>query len=120
MKSDRNYRIYLEDMLSSTEKALSFVQGLNADSFADNEEKMYAVIRALEILGEAAKHIPSSVRRKYPGVPWQKIAGTRDKLIHAYFDIHINRLWTTVMNDLPRLRGELQTILAVLEKGSAD
>lgn len=120
MKSDRNYRIYLEDMLSATEKALSFVQGLDEDSFGKNEEKVYAVIRALEILGEAAKHIPLSVRRKHPGVPWQKIAGTRDRLIHAYFDIHINRLWTTVMNDLPRLRGELQTILAVLEKGSAD
>jgi uncharacterized protein with HEPN domain len=92
MKSPRNYRIYLEDMLSATEKALSFVQGLDADSFAQKEETMFAVIRALEIIGEAAKHIPVPVRKKHPDVPWQKIAGTRDKLIHSYFDIRSDRL----------------------------
>lgn len=112
MKPDRNYRIYLEDMLSATDKALSFVQGLDADSFAQKEETMFAVIRALEIVGEAAKHIPSTIRKKYPQVPWQKIAGTRDKLIHAYFDIHSDRLWVTVKNDLPPLRRALLEILA--------
>lgn len=112
MKPDRNYRIYLEDMLSATEKALSFTEGLDAGSFAQREEILFAVIRALEILGEAAKHIPAPVRRRYPDVPWQKIAGTRDKLIQAYFDIHSDRLWATVVNDLPGLRKVLLEILA--------
>ena len=87
------------------------MHGLDADSFAQKEETMFAVIRAREIVGEAAKHIPVPVRKKHPQVPWQKIAGTRDKLIHSYFDIHSDRLRATVKNDLPPLRAALQRIL---------
>jgi len=116
MRPARNYQIYLQDMLSATEKALSFVRDLDSDAFVKNEEKMFAVIRALEIIGEAAKHIPPAVRRNYPDIPWQKIAGTRDKLIHAYFDIHGERLWVTVQQDLPSLRRSLEKILQDWEK----
>jgi uncharacterized protein with HEPN domain len=72
---------------------------------------LYAVTHALEIIGEAAKHIPVSVRNKYPDVPWRAIAGTRDKLIHSYFQVRAETVWTTVQEDLPALRVVLTAML---------
>jgi len=91
------------------------LKGMDPADFVNNEEKIFAVIRALEILGEAAKHVPESVQKEYPGVPWRAIAGTRDKLIHAYFDVHIQRLWTTVEQDLPPLQPALMKIIRDLQ-----
>lgn len=104
MTEKRDVCIYLEDMLPATEKALSFIEGMDYSSFEKNDEKIFAVTRALEIIGEATKHIPASVRGKYPDVPWRQITGLRDKLSHAYFDVHIYPLWLTITNDLPKLR----------------
>jgi uncharacterized protein with HEPN domain len=103
--------VYLEDMLHAAEKAIFFIEGMEPGDFLINEEKVFAVTRALEIIGEAAKHVPESARKKYPDVPWRAIAGTRDKLIHAYFDVHVLRLWTTVEQDLPPLKIALIQIL---------
>jgi uncharacterized protein with HEPN domain len=111
MTADRDYRVYLQDMLSATKKALSFIHGLDENSFSKNEEKVFAVIHALEIIGEAAKHIPPVIQKQYPDIPWRSIAGTRDKLIHAYFEVHVSRLWATVHHDLPILRVSLTKIL---------
>jgi uncharacterized protein with HEPN domain len=111
MTVSRDYQVYPEDMLAATGKALSFVSGLDEHSFASNEEKVFAVIHALEIIGEAAKHIPPEIQEQYPDIPWRAIAGTRDKLIHAYFEIHLPRLWATVHHDLPVLEASLTKIL---------
>lgn len=111
MNAVRNSLVYLQDMLHAAEKARSFTEGLDEAAFLNNEEKIFAVIRALEIIGEAAKHIPASVQKEYPDVPWRTIAGTRDKLIHAYFDVHVQRLWTTVEQDLPPLQTALAKII---------
>lgn len=111
MTVSRDYQVYLEDMLAATRKALSFVAGLDEHSFSSNEEKVFAVIHALEIIGEAAKHIPPEIQEQYPDIPWRAIAGTRDKLIHAYFEIHLPRLWATVHHDLPVLEASLTNIL---------
>jgi len=115
MTAPRDPLVYLQDMLHAVEKARSFTQGMDLADFVNNEEKIFAVIRALEILGEAAKHVPESVQKKYPGIPWRTIAGTRDKLIHAYFDVHIQRLWTTVEQDLPPLQTALTKIIRDLQ-----
>ncbi len=111
MKSPRDYTVYLQDMLHAAEKACLFVSGIEHTDFQKNEEKVFAVIRALEIIGEAAKHVPEAVQQEYPDVPWRSIAGTRDKLIHAYFDVHVQRVWTTVKQDLPPLITALKRIL---------
>jgi uncharacterized protein with HEPN domain len=103
-------------MLHAAEKARLFTRGLRPEDFEQDEEKIFAVTRALEIIGEAAKHVPETVQKEYPEIPWRTIAGTRDKLIHAYFDVHVRRLWTTVEQDLPPLITALDRILREIRR----
>jgi uncharacterized protein with HEPN domain len=84
MSPARESRQYILDMLDATTKARAFVKGIDEQAFLNNEEKIFAVIHALERIGEAAKHVPAGVKKRYPQVPWRLIAGTRDKLIHAF------------------------------------
>ncbi|MEN6519405.1 MAG: DUF86 domain-containing protein [Methanospirillum sp.] len=111
MREPRTVAVYFKDMLDATEKALSFTAGLDSDRFFENEEKVLAVTRLLEIIGEAAKNVPDTVRAGHPDVPWRKITGTRDRLIHAYFQVDADQVWSTVENDLPVLRSSLRRIL---------
>ncbi len=116
MTRERTFTHYMRDMLDAAEKAMSFVDGMNMEEFLGNDEKIFAVTRALEVIGEAAKHVPASVKHRYPDVPWRAVAGTRDKLIHAYFDVHSELLWSTVEDDLPVLRAALMRVLEDLER----
>lgn len=88
----RAYTDYLHDILDASSKAQQFVEGVAFTSFKANDEKIYAVIRALEIIGEAVKFIPQTERDRYPQIPWQAVAGMRDKLIHGYFVINVRRV----------------------------
>jgi uncharacterized protein with HEPN domain len=76
------------------------------------KEKTLAVIRALEVIGEAARHIPGTLREKYADVPWEDMVGMRSKLIHDYFGVDLNVVWRTVHEDLPPLRDAVAQILA--------
>lgn len=112
----RAYTDYLRDILDASSKAQQFVKDVDFASFETNDEKVYAVIRALEIIGEAVKFIPQTERDRYPQIPWQAVAGMRDKLIHGYFVVNARRVWETVQRDLPPLKVVVSQMLANIQE----
>lgn len=116
MSPKRLYHDYLRDILDYSEKAMRFVQGVSFDDFGDNEEKIFAVVRALEVIGEAARQIPKSLQDKYPRVPWRQITGMRNKVTHEYFAVDLEVVWKTIHEDLPLLRETIAQMLSDLEQ----
>ena len=110
MTAPRSTLDYLEDILDAVEKIEIFTRGMSYEEFSEDDKTVYAVTRALEVIGEAAKCIPRSVRENYPGNPWTEMAGMRDKLIHAYFGINRAIIWRTIHDDLPPLRSAMQAL----------
>ena len=80
----REYRDYLQDILNSLDDVISFTENISFDSFSGDKKTVYAVIRCLEVMGEAAKKIPKSLRDKYPSLPWKEMAGMRDKMLESF------------------------------------
>lgn len=109
MKKDK---AYLKDVLDAISDIEVFIANINEAEFYKNKEKKYAVVRALEIIGEAAKNLSKEVRSKHKEIPWKDIAGMRDKLIHWYFGIKWELVWETVKNKIPELKNQLLRISA--------
>ena len=105
---------YLRDMLDAISDIESFITNINEADFHQNKEKKYAVVRGLEIIGEAAKNLSKELRTKHKDIPWKDIAGMRDKLIHVYFGIKWELVWETVKNKIPELKNQ---IIKILESG---
>ena len=109
MKKDK---AYLKDILDVISDIEAFIANINEAEFYKNKEKKYAVVRALEIIGEAAKNLSKELRAKHKEIPWKEIAGMRDKLIHGYFGIKWELVWETVKNKIPELKNQLLKISA--------
>ena len=104
---------YLEHIIDAVKDIESFTRGLTKSQFLKNKLRQSAVIRQLEIIGEASKNLPENFREKYSEVEWKKIAGTRDKIIHHYFGIDLNTVWDIIQEDIPDLK---EKILKIMQK----
>jgi uncharacterized protein with HEPN domain len=94
---------YLLDILIAARKAVGFVEGMTWAEFAQSELHQNALIRPLEIIGEAARRTSIETQQAHPEIPWQQMIGMRNRLIHEYFRINLEAVWETVQNDIPRL-----------------
>jgi len=112
----RDELVYLRHVLNAIERIEQYVEGVDEQAFRDRNLIQDAVIRQLEIIGEAVKRLPPVVRETHSEIPWQDIAGTRDKLIHHYFGVSLDEVWLTVQKDLPMLK---TGIIAILGEGGA-
>ena len=106
----RDFRVYLEDILGAISKIRRYTDGLSKQGFAADEKTLDAVIRNLEVIGEAVKQLPADLRARQPGLDWQKIAGLRDILIHQYFGIDVDILWDIFENKLPALEAAVSAL----------
>lgn len=102
---------YIEDIIAAITNATEFTKDMSYNEFVKDTKTVYAVIRAIEIIGEAVKNIPEEIKRKYPDIPWRSMAGMRDKVIHAYFGVKIERVWEFVKRDMPQLKPKFEKIL---------
>jgi uncharacterized protein with HEPN domain len=109
----RNDNLLLNDIKRSCEYILEFTKSYTFGQFTKDEKTRSAVIQKFEIIGEAAKNIPETIKQKHSSLPWKEMAGMRDLLIHAYFGIDDKLVWDTIQNDIPSL---LSSITAILEK----
>jgi len=107
---------YIQDIVEAMNAATEFVNNMAYDEFVEGTKTIYAVVRAIEIIGEAVKNIPEEVRKKYPEIPWKNMAGMRDKVIHEYFGVRLERVWETVKRDIPDLKPLFEKILMDMEK----
>ena len=108
MKKDES--ILIEHILDSIKNIENFMKDVSKASFFENKEKQSAVIRQIEIIGEAVKNLPSGFKDKNPDVPWKDIAGMRDKLLHHYFGVDMDTVWKVIKEDIPELKQKIKNL----------
>jgi len=108
---NREFVDYLLDLLDSIDKIQQFISGMEYDTFKGDEKTLYAVIRALEIIGEAVKHIPDEIRGNSPEIPWKEMAGMRDVLIHDYFGVDVETVWVTASEKVPQIKPLIERLI---------
>jgi len=107
----RDSRVYLEDILEATRKITSYTANLSKAAFLEDEKTFDAVVRNLEVIGEAVKKLPEDLRAQHPSLEWKKMAGLRDILIHEYFGLDADIVWDIVKNKVPTLNQAVRAML---------
>jgi uncharacterized protein with HEPN domain len=107
----RDNSVYLHHILDAIAKVERYTQDVDYEEFLEDSLLQDGVIRQTEIIGEAVRRLSRDLRTKYPHIPWQDIAGMRDKLIHDYFGVDLETVWLTALQDLPALKAEVLQIL---------
>jgi uncharacterized protein with HEPN domain len=116
----RDYRDYLHDILDAVNDIESFVGSMSYEDFKRDRKTLNAVVRSIEIIGEASKNIPDALKAKHKELPWKQMTGMRDKLIHAYFGVDVETLWKAVKENIPPLKQVIQKMLKDQEKPPAN
>ena len=118
MIADRSALDYPRDIQDAIDNIVGFTAGVSYTEFLSDAKTQYAVVRGLEIIGEASKRIPVDIRKEWSAVPWREMAGMRDKLTHQYFGIDHEVIWKTIQKDVHELRPMIAEIIKVLEADS--
>ena len=106
----REWRFYLDDMIAFAEKVMTYTDGLDQQTFVDIGLNYDATVRNLELIGEAATHIPESVRQAHAHIPWRQVIATRNRLIHGYLGVDNDTLWSIIQDDVPGLIQQLKLL----------
>ena len=112
----RNYRLFVRDILDCIEKIDELIGNMDLDRFIQDDKTKSAVVRKLEIIGEAAKNIPRQIRQNYRELPWTDMAGMRDKIAHFYFGIDHSIVWEVIKRRLPEMKPVIKKILMEMEE----
>ena len=112
----RDYKLFIKDILESIERMDEFVEDIDFDKFVQDDKTSSAVVRKIEIIGEATKNIPKHIRQRYKGVPWSDMAKMRDKIIHFYFGIDYEVVWKVIKERLPEIKPIIHKILDEMEE----
>jgi len=113
-----DYIDYLNDILDSINLALDFTKNTSYEDFIQDKKTVLAVIRCLEVVGEASKKIVPEIRNKFQNIPWKRMTGMRDKLIHDYFGVDLEKIWLTIKNDLPEVQSCIISALVEINRSN--
>ena len=108
---NRSAELFIRDILEYMERSEEHLKELSFEEFLHDNKTCDAVIRCIEVIGEAAKNVPASIRDKYPSIPWRNMAGMRDKIIHGYFVVDFEEVWLVVKEEVPELKPMIQEVL---------
>lgn len=107
---ERDWKFFLQDILTCIDRIIIYMKGMGRKDFFNDQKTVDAVMRNLEVIGEAAKKLPENIKEKYPNMEWRKLAGLRDILIHHYFGIDEDIIWDVLANKIPEVKAELKKI----------
>jgi uncharacterized protein with HEPN domain len=113
------YLDFIEDILDAMNKSVALLEGVSYSQFETDFRINFAVVRALEIIGEATKRLPDDLRQSYPDIPWKGMSGMRDRIIHGYDDIDLEIVWDVVKRDIPIIKPKVERILIDYEGKSS-
>lgn len=108
--SDRPLKLYFDDIIEAINKIEEYTREMTFENFKNDTKTIDAVVRNIEVIGEAAKHIPADIRVKHIEIPWKEIIGTRSKVIHEYFGVDVEILWKTITEDIPLLKKQISDL----------